>query len=47
MNPRHSITVSLVVLLIVASADYTFAQKKPNVVILATAGTIAGAASPV
>jgi len=45
MNPRHSITVSLVVLLIVASADYTFAQKKPNVVILATGGTIAGAAA--
>ena len=45
MNPRHSITVSLVVLLIVASADYTLAQKKPNVVILATGGTIAGAAA--
>ena len=45
MNPRHSITVSLVVLLIVASADYTFAQKKPNAVILATGGTIAGAAA--
>lgn len=45
MNPRYTTTVSLVVLLIIASADYAVAQKKPNVVILATGGTIAGAAA--
>ena len=45
MNPRNKISFSLVVLLIVASANYAVAQKKPNVVILATGGTIAGAAA--
>ena len=44
MNPRYKMAFSLVVLLIVSSAD-AFAQKKPNVVILATGGTIAGAAA--
>lgn len=45
MNPRHKMTFSLVVLLVVASVQSAFAQKKPNVVILATGGTIAGAAA--
>jgi L-asparaginase len=44
MNPRYKIPF-LVVLLIVSSANYAVAQKKPNVVILATGGTIAGAAA--
>ena len=45
MNPRYKMAFSLVLLLIVSSADYAVAQKKPNVVILATGGTIAGAAA--
>ena len=45
MNRRYKISFSLAVLLIVASANYAVAQKKPNVVILATGGTIAGAAA--
>jgi len=44
MNPRYKIPF-LVVVLILASANYAIAQKKPNVVILATGGTIAGAAA--
>jgi L-asparaginase len=36
---------SLVIVLILASAQYAIAQKKPNIVILATGGTIAGAAA--
>ena len=45
MTPRYRIRFSLVALLIVISANYAVAQKKPNVVILATGGTIAGAAA--
>ena len=45
MNRRYKISFSLAILLIVASANYAVAQKKPNVVILATGGTIAGAAA--
>lgn len=36
---------SLVIVLLLASAQYAIAQKKPNIVILATGGTIAGAAA--
>ena len=42
---RHTTPIFLVVVLILASAEYAFAQKKPNIVILATGGTIAGAAA--
>ena len=44
MNVR-SLRHQLVVLLVLVSAQYAAAQKKPNIVILATGGTIAGAAA--
>jgi L-asparaginase len=47
MNLRHRTSVLLTVLLVMASYQFAFAQEKklPNIVILATGGTIAGAAA--
>ena len=45
MKLRHTRTFSIIVVLFLVSAEYAVAQKKPNVVILATGGTIAGAAA--
>jgi len=45
MRPKHSFPFLLVIIVIVASTQSAFAQKKPNIVILATGGTIAGAAA--
>ena len=45
MKPRHGLTFSLALVLILASVQAAIAQKKPNIVILATGGTIAGAAA--
>ena len=44
MRSRHRLTFSLFILVILASTHTAVAQKKPNIVILATGGTIAGAA---
>src|SRR5689334_25052972 len=41
MRPRPSILLALILVV----AQYAVAQKKPNIVILATGGTIAGAAA--
>jgi L-asparaginase len=45
MVHRHRIHILLLLVLTLSSSHYAFAQKKPNVVILATGGTIAGAAA--
>ena len=45
MKPKHGLKLSLALLLILASTQAALAQKKPNIVILATGGTIAGAAA--
>src|SRR5215212_4119395 len=45
MNQLNSISLALVLLVTVGLCQYAHAQKKPNVVILATGGTIAGAAA--
>src|SRR5215510_16596901 len=46
MNSKPRVQVVLAVLLVLVAAQYSAAQgKKPNVVILATGGTIAGAAA--
>ena len=45
MRPKDRLLLSLTIVLIFASAQATLAQKKPNIVILATGGTIAGAAA--
>jgi len=42
---RHRIPILLVVVLTLATSQYAVAQKKSNIVILATGGTIAGAAA--
>ena len=43
MRPKHGFTLTVV--LILACVQSALAQKKPNIVILATGGTIAGAAA--
>jgi len=47
MNARHRIFVLLTIALLVGHSQFAFAQEKklPNIIILATGGTIAGAAS--
>jgi L-asparaginase len=47
MNPRHRIFILLAILLLLGRCQFAFAQEKklPNIVILATGGTIAGAAA--
>ena len=45
MNHKNRIQVALALLLTLVTWQYALAQKKPNVVILATGGTIAGAAA--
>jgi L-asparaginase len=47
MNPRHRIFILLTILLLLGRCQFVFAQEKklPNIVILATGGTIAGAAA--
>src|SRR5215475_10853942 len=45
MVHKNRIQVALALLLTLVTWQYAFAQKKPNVVILATGGTIAGAAA--
>lgn len=45
MNHKNRIQVALALLLTLLAWQYALAQKKPNVVILATGGTIAGAAA--
>lgn len=45
MRSKHRLIFSLAIILIVASTESAVAQKKPNIVILATGGTIAGAAA--
>src|SRR5499426_2350363 len=45
MVHRHRFVLSFALLFTLASFQYAAAQKKPNVVILATGGTIAGAAA--
>ena len=45
MRQKRHFLFSLVVILIAASTQSALAQKKPNIVILATGGTIAGAAA--
>ena len=45
MVHRHRIHILLLLVLTLSSWHYAFAQKKPNIVILATGGTIAGAAA--
>src|SRR5262249_20608658 len=46
MNSKPRVQVVLAVLLVLVAAQYSAAQgKKPNLVILATGGTIAGAAA--
>ncbi len=42
---RQRVPLLITLIMILASCQYAFAQKKPNVVILATGGTIAGAAA--
>ena len=47
MNPRHRIFILFTILLLLGRGQFVFAQEKklPNIVILATGGTIAGAAA--
>jgi L-asparaginase len=47
MNQRHRISVLLTLLMLLVSSQFTAAQEKnlPNIVILATGGTIAGSAA--
>src|SRR5215468_3773493 len=45
MKRRTTIPFALLLMLIVSVYKPAFAQKKPNIVILATGGTIAGAAA--
>src|SRR6185436_18009846 len=42
---RQRVPLLITLIMILASCQYAIAQKKPNVVILATGGTIAGAAA--
>ena len=45
MVHRNRTSILLLLVLTFATSQYAFAQKKPNIVILATGGTIAGAAA--
>ena len=45
MRSKYGFQFSLVIIFIVASTQAALAQKKPDIVILATGGTIAGAAA--
>jgi L-asparaginase len=45
MRSKYGFQFSLVIIFIIASTQAALAQKKPNIVILATGGTIAGAAA--
>jgi L-asparaginase len=45
MNKRHQNLLLITLLLVLAASQHALAQQKPNVIILATGGTIAGAAA--